>query len=88
MKPIMPSNFLRDSSANFARNNSFLSVNRYNSIRDTSPAESRSRSPSVKRKANDSSYANAAKKSVKSGNIPSIRHAYPKSVPAPPPRVS
>ena len=83
----MPSNFLRDSSANFARNNSFLSVNRYNSIRDTSAAESRSRSPSVKRKANDSSYANAAKKSVKSGNIPSIRHAYPKTVPAPPPRV-
>ena len=83
----MPSNFLRDSSANFARNNSFLSVNRHNVIRDTSPADSRSRSPSVKRKANDSSYANAAKKSVRSGNIPSSRHSFPKSVPPPPPRV-
>ena len=85
MKPIMPSTLLRDSSANFARNNSFLSANRYSAIRDQSPAESRSRSPSVKRKANDNSYANAAKKSANPGSSYSIRNV--PSKPPPPPRV-
>ena len=81
----MPSSILRDSSASFARNNSFLSVNRYSAIRDTSPADSRSRSPSVKRKAFDSSYANAAKKNPNSSSNPTSRHAV--SAPPPPPRV-
>ena len=85
MKPIMPSTLLRDSSANFARNNLFLSANRYSAIRDLSPAESRSRSPSVKRKANDNSYANAAKKSANPSNSYSIRNV--PSKPPPPPRV-
>ena len=63
LKPVMASTFLRDSSAIFARNNQFLSASRFNEIRDQSPADSRSRSPSVKRKSNnDLSYANAAKK--------------------------
>ena len=75
MKPIMPSSILRDSSASFARNNSFLSVNRYSAIRDTSPADSRSRSPSGQRKAFDSSYANAAKKKTNSSSNPTSRHA-------------
>ena len=63
LKPVMGSTFLRDSSASFARNNQFLSANRYNEICDQSPADSHSCSPSVKRKSNhDLSYANAAKK--------------------------
>ena len=60
MKPIMPSAILKDSSASFARNNSFISNNRYSALRDNSQSDSRSRSPSVKRKANDNAYANAA----------------------------
>ena len=78
LKPVMASTFLRDSSASFARNNQFLSANRYNEIRDQSPADSRSRSPSVKRKSNnDLSYANAAKKKShgNNGNLRSQRAA-------------
>ena len=62
MKPVMASTFLRDSSASFARNKSFISANRFNELRDASPVGSRSRSPSTKRKS-DNSYANVAKKS-------------------------
>ena len=68
MKPIMPSKILKDSSASFARNNSYISNNRFETLRDSSQGESRSRSPSVKRKANDNSYANAAKKTIVSRN--------------------
>ena len=68
MKPIMPSAILKDSSASFARNNSFVTNNRYNALRDNSQSDSRSRSPSVKRKANDNAYANAVKKSLVSKN--------------------
>ena len=86
MKPVMPSVYLRDSSASFARNNSFLSVNRFDNIRDVSPVDSRSRSPSVKRKANDNSYANAAKKTLASRFN---RENSSRSAPAcpPPPRI-
>ena len=78
LKPVMASTFLRDSSASFARNNQFLSANRYTELRDQSPADSRSRSPSVKRKPkNDLSYANAAKKKShgNDGNFRSQRAA-------------
>ena len=78
LKPVMASTFLRDSSAIFARNNQFLSASRFNEIRDQSPADSRSRSPSVKRKSNnDRSYANAAKKKKRdnNGNLRSQRAA-------------
>ena len=68
MKPIMPSAILKDSSASFARNNSFITNNRHNALRDNSQSDSRSRSPSVKRKANNNAYANAAKKSLVSRN--------------------
>ena len=60
----MPSTILRDSSANFARNNSLTHNSRYNALRDAPNGDSRSRSPSVKRKANDNAYANAAKRSL------------------------
>ena len=83
----MPSTFLRDSSASFARNNSFLSVNRFNAIRDPSPADSCSRSPSVKRKANESSYANAAKKSANPGSKHNNRNIFPNPSLLLPPRV-
>ena len=70
MKPIIPSTILRDSSASFARNNSYLgnNGNRFNSLRDNPNGDSRSRSPSVKRKAGESNYANAAKKSLTLNN--------------------
>ena len=67
MKPIMPSAILRDSSASFARNNPAISDNRYSVLRNN--PDSRARSPSVKRKAMDNAYANAAKKSLVSRKL-------------------
>ena len=67
MKPVMASTILRDSSASFARNNSIFAGNSFRLLRDESPASSRSRSPSTKRKSDDNSqsYANAAKKAFR-----------------------
>ena len=63
----MPSAILRDSSASFARNNLAISGNRYSVLRNN--PDSRARSPSVKRKALDNAYANAAKKSLVSRKL-------------------
>ena len=68
MRPIIPSTILKGSSANFARNNPPTQNNRYSALRDLSPSDARSRSPSVKRKAIDNTYANAAKKSLTVSN--------------------
>ena len=64
----MPSTVLKDSSANVARNNSNISKNRFGILRDFSQEDTRLCSPSVKRKANNNLYANAAKKSFMSRN--------------------
>ena len=88
MKPIMPSKILKDSSASFARNNSYISNNRHDTLCDLSQGESRSRSPSVKRKANDNSYANAAKKTIVSRNYGAGKTGIVISPPPPQPVIS
>ena len=88
MKPIMPSKILKDSSASFARNNSYISNSRFETLRDSSQGESRSRSPSVKRKANDNSYANAAKKTIVSRNYGAGKTGIVISPPPPQPVIS
>ena len=61
LKPVMASAVLRDSSA---RSNLFANRNRFNHLSNVSQFDSRARSPSVKRKLNDGSYANVARNSL------------------------